>query len=86
MDFTSYRVGIAARMEAAAPATGSPNGVGGKKRPEEAILTPYGIGLAVKGYSGQPDSAAQKIIIYSNLGFTTLLYMEPKVYVMPALK
>jgi len=66
-------------MEAAAPATESPNGVGGKKRPAEALLPTYGIGLAVKGYSGQPGSAAQKIIAYSNRGLTTLLNMEPKV-------
>ena len=46
-------------MAAAAPVTGSPNVVGGKKRPKEALLPTYGIGLVVKGYSGQHGSAAQ---------------------------
>ena len=46
-------------MEAAAPEAGSPNVVEGKKRPEEALLPTYGIGLAAKGYSGQHGSAAQ---------------------------
>ena len=50
-------------MGAAAHAAGSPNGVGGKKRPKEALLPTYGIGLVANGYSGQPDSAAQKIVI-----------------------
>jgi len=50
-------------MGAAAHAAGSPYGVGGKKRPKEALLPTYGIGLVANGYSGQPDSAAQKIAI-----------------------
>jgi len=41
-------------MAVAAPAAGSPNGVGGKKRPKEALLPTYGIGLAAKGYNEQP--------------------------------
>jgi len=53
----------AAGIEAVAPASGSPNGVSGKKRPKEAILTLYGIGLAVKGYKRIARSSAQ--IIFS---------------------
>jgi len=41
-------------MAVAAPVAGSPNVVGDKKRPEEALLSPYEIGLAAKGYNGQP--------------------------------
>jgi len=43
-------------MAVAAPAAGSPNGVGGKRRPKEALLPTYGIGLVAKGYNEQPVS------------------------------
>jgi len=50
-------------MAVAAPVAGSPNGVGGKKRPTEALLPTYVIGLLAKGYNGQLVSSAQKTVL-----------------------
>jgi len=60
-------------MGAVAPAAGSPNGVGGKKRPTEALLPTYGIGLPAKGYSEQPDSAALNILTIFDFLILSLL-------------
>jgi len=61
----------AAGMAVAAPVAVSPNVVGGKKRPTEALLPTYGIGLAAKGYNGQPVRCPNNdcIKIYSAKNF-----------------
>ena len=58
----SARRATAEGIEAVAPVAVSPNGVSGKKRPKEALLTLYGIGLTAKDYKRIARPAAQIVI------------------------
>jgi len=48
-----------AGIVAVAPVAITPNGVGGKKRPKEALLPPYGIGVRAKDYKRIARPATQ---------------------------
>jgi len=56
---TNFEAEGAAGIAAVAPAAAIPNGVGGKKRPKEALLLTYGIGFAAKDYKRIARPAAQ---------------------------